>query len=211
MRTVVGVFPSRAEAEHVVKHLVEVGVPSDDITVADSVKADHREWSERNLAACGGLSAGWFMAWTIPLVAKRNVPGAAAFGGAIGAAAGVVAGFLALAARGGNPMYGSSLLTVLAPVAIGAFFGALIAGMYNKGVTHEEVPLQEEAVRENGVVVAAHVDAPRATHAFDIMSEHGARALREDIDAWKASGWTGTFVPDTPYPSDSTVCRHPVR
>lgn len=209
MRTVVGVFPSRAEAEHVVKHLYEAGVPSDDITVADSVKADHREWSERNLAACGGLSMGWLMAWTIPLVAKRNVRGAAAFGGLVGAVAGAMAGLVALAIRTGNPMFGSTALTILAPVCVGVFFGALIAGMYNLGVSHEEIPLQEEAVRENGVVVAAHVDASRGAQAFQVMTEHGARAVRDDVDAWRASGWTGTLVPDTrPYPSDSTVCRH---
>ena len=208
MRTVVGVFPSRAEAEHVVHHLCEAGVPSDDITVADSVKADHREWSDRNLAACGGLSAGWFLAWMIPLVAKRNLRGAALFGALIGGTAGVVAGFLALAARGGNPLFGSSVLTILAPVAVGVFFGALIAGMYNKGVTHEEIPLQEEAIREHGVVVAAHVDTHRAVHAFQVMNEHGARQLREDVDAWRASGWKGRSVPDTLHPSDSTVCRH---
>jgi hypothetical protein len=40
------------------------------------------------------------------------------------------------------------------------------------------------------------------------MEEHGARALRTDTDAWKASGWSGTVVPDEPYPSDSTVRKH---
>lgn len=212
MKTVVGVFPSRVEAEHVVDHLYKAGVPSDDITVADSKKADHREWSERNLAACGGLSAGWLMAWLIPLVARRNVRGAAALGAGVGAGAGVVAGLLALAAREGAPLvYGSVALTFAATMAVGIFFGAVIAGLYNKGVTHEEIPLQAEAVREHGVVVAAHVDEPREAEAVRLMTEHGARNLRDEANAWKASGWTGGPIPDTPYPSVSTVARHELR
>jgi uncharacterized membrane protein len=100
------------------------------------------------------------------------------------------------------------LATVFAGVAVGAIFGALTAGMYNMGVTHEEIPLRAEAEREHGVVVAAHVDVATAPAAYKVMEEHGARALRADLDAWKASGWTGTAVPDEPYPSDSTIRRH---
>lgn len=209
MRTVVGVFPSRADADHVVHHLYQAGVPSDDIIVADARKADHREWSDRNLAACGGLSAGWFMAWLIPLVAKRNFRGAATFGAAIGGTVGLIAGLFSLAVRPANPiLFGSAVLTVIAAVAIGMTFGALIAGMYNLGVTHEEIPLQEEATREHGVVIAAHVDALREAETVKLMTEHGARNLRDEIDAWKASGWAGTYIPDEPYPSDSTVRKH---
>lgn len=212
MRTVVGVFPSRADADHVVHHLHNVGVPSDDITVADADKADHREWSERNLAACGGLSAGWFMAWLIPLVANRSFPAAAAFGAAVGGTAGLIAGSFSLTVRPGNPiLFGSALLTVIAAVAIGMIFGTLIAGVYNMGVSHEEIALQEEASREHGVVVAAHVDEHREAEAVKLMTEHGASNLRDDIDAWKASGWAGTYIPDEPYPSCSTIRKHEPR
>lgn len=204
MRTVVGVFSDRTEANHVVHHLLKVGVPADDVTVADSVTADGHEWSDRNLAACGGLSAGWFMAWMIPLLTKRTFAGAAAFGAGIGGAAGFIAGLLAIWVE--SPV--NAALALFAGIAIGAVFGGLIAGMYSLGVTHEEIPLQEEAMREHGVVVAAHVDKPRAEVAFHLMEEHGARALREDADAWRASGWHGVIIPDEPYPSDSTLRRH---
>lgn len=212
MRTVVGVFPSRADADHVVHHLHEAGVPSDEITVADANNADHREWSDRNLAAIGGLSAGWFMAWLIPLVAKRNFPAATTFGAAIGGAAGLIAGLISFSVRPGNPiLFHSAALTLIAAAAIGIAFGALIAGMYNMGVSHEEIPLQQEAEREHGVVVAAHVDALREPEAVKLMTEHGARGLRDETDAWKASGFTGTYIPDEPYPSDSTVRKHEPR
>jgi len=204
MRTVVGVFSDRAEADHVVRHLIEVGVPSDDVTVADAVRADGHEWSDRNLAACGGLSMGWFMAWMIPLLTKRNFRGATAFGAGIGGVIGFIASLIALWI--GSPV--SATVTMLAGVATGVVFGGLIAGMYSLGVTHEEIPLQAEAIREHGVVVAAHVAKVTAKVTYRVMEEHGARALRTDTDAWRASGWGGTVVPDVPYPSDSTVRKH---
>jgi len=208
MTTVVGVFHSKADAEHVVKHLYAAGVPSDEVTVAEAKRAEGHEWSQRNLAACGGLSAGWFMAWMIPLVAKRTFAAAAGFGAMIGGAAGLLGGLVALMASPEHPIFfGSAALTVIAAVAIGSAFGAVLAGIYNMGVSHEEIPLQEEAARAHGVVVAAHVDVPRARQALELMREHGARELREDADAWKASGWSA-LVPDEPYPSDSAIRKH---
>ena len=208
MRTVVGVFPSREEAESVVRDLNKAGVPLDEVVIADSVTADGHEWSQRNLAACAGSSYGWLISWLIPMVAKRGFAAAAWFGAALGAGAGSLLGIVALRVGGGPIVGGSVAATISAAAGIGLAFGAIIAGMYNMGVSHEEVALQQEARREHGVVVAAHVDVPRAAGAFSIMTEHGARCLRADIDAWKASGWSGTYVPDEPYPSDSTLRKH---
>jgi len=205
----VGVFPSKLEAEHVVRDLNLAGIPSDEVTVADGAGAEGHEWSQRNLAAVGGLSAGWFIAGLIPMVAKMNFSRAAAFGASIGGAGGLIAGLSALAIRNGPPVVaGSAVLTVLTGVLIGVIFGSLIAGLYNMGVSHEEIPLFKEAVREHGVVVAAHVDVPRAPEAFRVMTEHGARNLRAEADAWIASGWTGKHIDDEPYPSDSTIRKH---
>jgi len=193
----------------VARDLNAVGIPADEVSIADGEAAEGHEWSQRNLAAVGGLSAGWFIAGLIPLVAKTSFSGAVTLGASIGGAAGFLAGMVALAIRGGNPIIaGSGMATAFAAVAIGAAFGALIAGMYNMGVSHEEIPLVKEAVREHGVVVAAHVDAPRAPDAFRVMTEHGARNLRADADAWTASGWTGPHIQDEPYPSDSTIRKH---
>lgn len=204
MRTVVGVFSNEDEAKHVVDHLIQTGVPSDDIAVADALRAEGHEYSERNLAACGGMAPGWFISWLVPLIAKRTFPGAVAFGTAVGGAAGFVAGLIAL--RVGSPA--TLPVTLLAGTGVGAIFGAVIAGTYNMGVTHEEKALQDEAVREHGVVVAAHVDKVTADATYRLMEEHGARALRVDADVWKASGYSGTAVPDEPYPSDSTIRKH---
>jgi uncharacterized membrane protein len=209
MRTVVDVFLSREEADRVAHDLKAVGIPSDDVSIADGAGGDRREWSQRNIAACTGASYGWFIAAMIPLVADRSRPMATAIGAAIGGVAGAVAGLIALAVRGGVPLLpGSPAVTVLAGLAIGAGFGAAITELYSMGVSHEDVPLDDEAVREHGIVVAAHVDEPREPKALHVMNEHGARNLRDDDDAWVASGWKGEHGIEEPYPSDSSFRSH---
>jgi hypothetical protein len=209
MRTLVGVFPSRAEADRVARDLNALGIPADDVSIADGSGGDRREWSQRNIAAVGGLSFGWFLAALIPLVAERSRAAATVFGAMAGGSAGVLAGLAALAIRGGVPIGAETpVVMVLVALVIGAAFGGVIAGLYNMGVSHEDVPLVKEAVREHGVVVAAHVDAPRAPEALLVMEEHGARNLRADADAWRASGWAGVHSVEEPYPSDSSVRSH---
>jgi uncharacterized membrane protein len=204
MRTVVGVFPSQQEADRVARDLNALGIPADDVSIADGTGRNRREWSQRNIAACTGASCGWLIAGLIPLIAERSRAAATGIGAAIGGLAGVIAGVIALAVHsGGNPF-----ATVFAAVAVGAAFGAVIAAVYNAGVSHEDIPLDNEALREHGVVVAAHVDEPRAPKAVLVMNEHGARNLRDGADAWGASGWTGSHRAEEPYPSDSSVRTH---
>jgi hypothetical protein len=208
MRTMVGVFPSREEADRVAHDLNALGIPADDVSIADGTGGDRREWSHRNIAACTGASYGWFVAGLIPLVAERSRAAATGIGASVGGLAGVLAGLAALAIRGAPIVAGSQVATVVAALAIGAGFGAAIAELYSMGVSHEDVPLDNEAVREHGVVVAAHVDLPRAPKALWVMNEHGARNLRADADAWSASGWTGAQWIEEPYPSDSSFRSH---
>lgn len=207
MRTVTGVFPSLQEADRVAHDLKALGIPADDVSVADGTGRDRREWSQRNIAACGGMSYGWFIAGLIPLIAQRSRAAAAGIGAAIGGAAGMIAGMIALAA-GGAIVAGNPFATMFAALAFGAAFGSVTATVYNAGVSHEDIPLDNEAVREHGVVVAAHVDAPRAPKAMLVMNEHGARNLRVGADAWSASGWQGAHIAEEPYPSDSSVRAH---
>lgn len=209
MRTVVGVFPSMTEANLVAHDLNAIGIPADEVSIADGASASSHEWSQRNVAAMGGAAFGWFLAALIPVVAERGRSAATGFGASVGAVAGLVAGMAALAVRAGEPIIaGSAIVTVLVALAIGATAGGLIAGMYSLGVSHEGIPLSDEAVREHGVVVAAHVFEAREPDALRIMKEHGARKARGGNDAWSASGWTGAHGIEKPYPSDSSVRSH---
>jgi hypothetical protein len=209
MRTVVGVFPSREEAEHLAHDLKELGIPEDEVIIADSAGADNHEWSSRNLAACGGMAFGWFIAGLIPVMAERSRVAATLIGASVGSIAGLIGGLAVLVMRGGIPLFGGSPITMaLSVLATGALGGGLIAAVYSMGVSHEGKPLVVEAAREHGVVVAAHVDVPREPEILRVMNEHGARNSRAGADAWRASGWTGTHATEEPYPSDSSFISH---
>lgn len=210
MRTVVGVFPSRTEAEDVARDLEALGIPEDEVTIADEAGADNHEWSSRNLAACGGLSFGWFLAGLIPIITQCSRAAATGLGASTGAVAGLIAGMAALMVTGGTPIIaGSVIATVLAALCIGAIGGGLITAVYTMGVSHEGIPLVGEAVREHGVVLAAHVDVPREEEALRVMNEHGGRQTCAAADAWTATGWTGPHPAEEPYPSDSSYVSHP--
>jgi hypothetical protein len=61
MRTVVAVFPSREEAEHVAQHLEALGIPIEEVSIpgADADRHDKKEgeWSRRNIAAAASAAS----------------------------------------------------------------------------------------------------------------------------------------------------------
>lgn len=188
MKTVVGAFPSMAEAERVARDLGELGIDKDEISViAGNESGAHNEYLKKP-ASTGAAAAS-----------------AASFGGGVG----IVAGLIALAIPGVGPIIaGGAMATVLTGLGVGAAAGGLIGAFTNMGVSHEEAPLYQEAVRRGGVVVAVHVNDPMEGDAIRIMDEHGARDLNAEADAWRASGWTGAYSNPHPYPFDSGIRSH---
>jgi uncharacterized membrane protein len=188
MKTVVGAFPSMAEAERVARDLEEMGIDKDEISViAGNESGAHNEYLKKP-ASTGAAAAS-----------------AASFGGGVG----IVAGLIALAIPGVGPIIaGGALATVLTGLGVGAAAGGLIGAFTNMGVSHEEAPLYQEAVRRGGVVVAVHVSDPMEDDAIRVMDEHGARDLNAEADAWRASGWKGAYSNPHPYPSDSGIASH---
>lgn len=213
MRTVVAVFPSREEAEHVARDLEKLGIPNEEVSIAgdDADRHDRKEgeWSRRNIAAAAASGFGWFIAGLIPLIAERTRAAASTVGAALGGGAGLIIGLVATAVRGAPITDSRSIGTILLAVAIGAVGGGFAAEMYNSGVSHEGEALCEEAIREHGVVVSVHVDEAREPGAIRVMNEHGARNEHADADAWLASGWKGEHSNGEPYPSDSSFVKHP--
>jgi len=211
MRTVVAVFPSREEAEHVAKHLKAIGIPTDDVTIASADRHDRKEgeWSRRNIAATAASGWGWFLAGLIPLIAERTKTAASLVGAALGAGAGLIIGLIVTAARGLPITDGTSIGTILLAMVFFGLFAGFAAETYASGVSHESEALYEEAVREHGVVVAVHVEDAKEPEAARLMNDHGARNEHADADAWLASGWKGKYRNEEPYPSDSTFVSHP--
>ncbi len=212
MRTVVAVFPSREEAEHVAKHLKAIGIPTDDVSIASADRHDRTEgeWSRRNIAASAASGWGWFLAGLIPLIAERTKTAASLVGAALGGGAGLIIGLIAAVARGLPITGGTSIGTTLLAMIFLAVFAGFAAETYASGVSHESEALYEEAVREHGVVLAVHVEQAKEPEAARLMNEHGARLEHAGADAWLASGWKGRYSNDEPYPSDSTFVSHPI-
>jgi hypothetical protein len=188
MKTVVGAFPSMAEAERVARDLEGMGIDKDEISViAGNEAGAHNEYLKK------------------PTGTGAAAASAASFGGGVG----IVAGLIALAIPGVGPIIaGGALATVLTGLGVGAAAGGLMGAFTNMGISHEEAPLYQEAVRRGGVVVAAHVNDPMEEDALRVMNEHGARDLKAEADAWRASGWKGAYSNPHPYPSDSAIAAH---
>src|ERR1700688_2094042 len=131
MKTIAAVFPSLMEAEHVVRELKNLGVPSQGIhLVAGNEGRRHDEYLHKAKLEEIGTAA------------------AAAFGASVGGGVGIVAGLIMLAIPGVGPIIaGGAMATVLTGLGIGAAGGGLIGTFANMGMSHEEAHLYEEAVR----------------------------------------------------------------
>jgi uncharacterized membrane protein len=190
MKTVLGVFASLVEAERAARDLENIGIPNVDISiVAGNIAERHKEYLEK--ARLSSTSAG----------------AAAASGASTGGGVGLIAGLIALAIPGVGPIVaGGAFATLLTGFAVGAAGGGLISAFTGMGVSHEEAPVYEEAVRRGAVMLAAHVNHPMEHDALDILSRHGARDIRDEVDTWKAAGWS---APDPhPYVYDDTLRSH---
>jgi hypothetical protein len=211
MRTVVGVFATRQEADAVLRDLNAIGIPPDEVSIAEGPggKDHEKEWSRRNISAAAASTFGWMFAGLIPHVAESSLSGATALGAGVGAAGGILAGvaFAALQLRTvGGPDH--TFMAALTGLCIAGMCGGFAAAFYNMGVSHERLALEREAEVDHGVVVAAHVIETREPDAVRVMNEHHARKTGAGADAWMASGWTGAHPIEEPYPSDSEYRAH---
>lgn len=217
MKTMVGVLPSEEEATCVTRELKALGIASDEIMIADGIDEESREkslhegeWSRRNLAAVAASGFGWLFAGLVPVIAESSRRRAVAIGGSFGGFAGIVAALIALSIHGhvsipGSGSPGVQAAVILGGLLVGGLGGSLVTGIYSMGVSHEEVPLCEEAFREHGVVVSIHVDDRTEPGALKVLNEHHARSLRTGADAWVASGLAAAGpVGEKFYPSDSS-------
>jgi hypothetical protein len=187
MKTVAAVFPSLSEAGEICLDLERRGVPREDISlIAGNDARLHDEYLEKARKASTSTVAA----------AASN----ASFGGGMG----IVAMLAALAIPGVGPIVAlGPMLTVLAGMGIGAAAGGLIGALHNMGISHEEAPLYEEAVRRGAVMVAAVVDNRLEEAAIVAMKLHGARDVRDEADTWAHAGWSGPAHDPHPYVSDS--------
>jgi hypothetical protein len=59
-------------------------------------------------------------------------------------------------------------------------------------------------------MLTVDVDSARESAALAVMDRHGARDLRDEVDTWKAAGWSGPSVDPHPYVGVNTIRSHEV-
>ncbi len=141
--------------------------------------------------------------------ASESTAAAAASGASFGGGVGIVATLVALSIPGVGPFIAAgAMASVLAGLGIGAVSGGLISAFHHMGISHEEAPLYEEAVRRGAIMLIAKVDDPSEPQVTDLMRRGGARDLREEADTWRASGWKGPHTDPHPYVTDDSIRGH---
>ena len=189
MKTVAAVFPLLSQAGQACQELERIGIPREDISlIAGNDASFHDEYIEKAKHA------------------SKSTEAAAASTAAFGGGMGIVAMLVALAIPGVGPIYAlGPLLTILAGMGIGAAAGGLIGALHNMGISHEEAPLYEEAVRRGAVVVAARVDDRFEDNAVVALKLNGGSDIRDESDTWTHSGWSGPAHDPHPYVADSAI------
>jgi uncharacterized membrane protein len=192
MKTVAGIFPSMVEAHNVMHELEGLGVPEDALSIVAGNESDrHKEYLEKAKKASESTAA------------------AAASGASFGGGMGILAMLAALSIPGVGPFVAAgAMATVLTGLGIGAVSGGLISAFHHMGISHEEAPLYEEAVRRGAIMLIAKVDDTVEPQVADLMRRGGARDIREEADTWRESGWKGPHTDPHPYVTDDSIRAH---
>jgi hypothetical protein len=185
MRTVAGVLPTVEKAWYVAHKIESLGIPRNEVNVVPGAM-DKQEIRKVERS-------------------KRSDAAAAREGALRGAGIGLLLGGLVLVLPGVRPfVFGSVILTLCATTVVGAILISVMVMMENMGESHEEAALHDEAVREKGVVVAAHVSDETEPEVLTTMWENGARHVQTVADVSRFVR-PSDYRYEHPYPCDSAV------
>ena len=184
-KTVIGLMENLAEAQAVVRELVENGTPRDDIgfmanekhAVPSSAALNESEGSHAAADTTAGAVSG------------------AGTGAALGGLAGLALAIAPLAIPGIGPLLAAGpIAAALTGAGIGAVAGGLIGGLTNIGVPEEEAHYYADAIRRGGILVTVAVEkAAQAATVVALMKRHGAIDIDQRDTEWKKQGWKGRF------------------
>jgi hypothetical protein len=189
MKTVAAVFPALPQAGQACRDLEHLGIPREDISlIAGNDWGKHDEYLEK--------------------VRHASTPTgtAAASGAVIGGGLALLATMATIAIPGVGPILAlGPILTAVLGLGVGATAGSLIATFHNLGISREEAPIYEEAVRRGEIVVAAIVDEQFERDAVAVLERNGSAEVRDELDPWAENDWSGPKQDPHPYVSDSGV------
>lgn len=153
---VTGSFPNADDANNAIDRLVEMGFPSNDISVIMSPET-RRGFSDRPIP---GESQGADIA--------KGAAGGGMIGGTLGA---IIAGALAttgaigvgIATGGvGLPFIAGPLAAALVGGGAGAAAGSVIGAVLGAGASHEQIHDVEGQIKSGNIVVAVHTDSSQS-------------------------------------------------
>jgi uncharacterized membrane protein len=149
IRTVVGLFRDRTEAEAAIYSLENDGFQRSDIS----------------LLRHGGSGDA----------VTQHSSSSTTTGAAIGGAAGAVLGLIALAIPGIGPVLALGPLAVaLTGAGVGAATGGMLGALSDMGVPEHESRYYEDAIRQGGSLLVVHASVDTAERAQSILDRHGA-------------------------------------
>jgi len=192
-KTVVGLFDSYSEAQHVVQDLIDGGFNREDISVVSN-DSTHSAERERMVGTTGT---------TAESAAADGAGTGAVSGTVLGGALGLLVGAGLLAIPGIGPVLAAGPLaagigTIAATVGagalgagIGAATGGLMGGLVGAGVPKEDAEYYAEGVRRGGTLVTVNAEDSMASTAHDILQRHNAIDIDERSTQWRSGGWTG--------------------
>jgi hypothetical protein len=192
-KTVIGLFDTASEAEHVVRDLTSHGFSNSEISVvANDARGEFGQAREAGRTHDAGRDKG---------DAVAESAGAGAVGGTvIGGTLGLLVGAGLLTIPGVGPVLAAGpIAAALGSTALGAGLGAaaggLVGGLVGLGVPEDEANYYAEGVRRGGTLVSVSADGTMADQAYQIMQRHGAIDIKERGSSWREEGWT-RFDPD---------------
>lgn len=181
MRTVAGIFNTRADAERATEHLRSIGIDDKRISLLTPDTTDEQ------------IEAA------VPTSDTEQPGMGAAMGGTVGGAMGIAGGATMGAAAaslfvpGVGPVIAAGIIGAAllgaGGAAAGAVAGDAVEDSLTAGLPHDELYVYEDALRKgHSVVIAVAADDAQGEAAQNVLAQAGS----ESIDAARESWWVGT-------------------
>jgi len=164
LKTVIGLFESRQQAEEAVSELRAKDFSSDEISLVS--KDDRSQSASRE--GRSDMEAG-------DLGVDSDISTGTAVGSALGGAAGLAMSAGALAIPGIGPIVA---MGPLAATLGGAVTGGLAGGLVDLGIPENEGRDIENEIRGGSTLAVVETDASRAEEAAEILRSKGAKSTK---------------------------------
>lgn len=186
MRTITGLYDTRAQAEKAVTALEVAGIPSNDI----SIVSNHGEDADNETYAGEGAGSG------------------AGIGAVTGGGAGLLAGLGLMAIPGLGPVVAAGWLAATAAGAVagaaaGSAVGGIVGSLIKADIPEANAHIYAEGVRRGGTLVVARVNESKIDTANAILREADPVDPVERRKAYEAEGWREFDPTGAPYRSTS--------